>query len=542
MIVVDVIEQKRERRPLTPSHCACLVNAARDGTLAPYQLAAFNVAAAVNGLSSEERDMLGGLRTQAGIPPERFELRDIGLDRPIHGGKLEQTSGPYHDMIRRKIAGEALSTGEIAAFVRGVADESVRDEEIAAFCMAVYLRGMNPGEVLALTRAMLHSGEVLEWDGLPGPAVDKHSTGGVGDKVSLPLTGVLVACGACVPMISGRGLGHTGGTLDKLQAIPGYRIDLGPEAMRQHLNEVRAVITGQTTSLAPADRRLYAIRDVTGTVSSIPLITASILSKKLAEGIQALVLDVKVGSGAFMETREDAERLADSLARVGSAAGVRVSALLTRMDEPLGVAIGNANEVAESVACLRGEGPQDLETLVVALATELLVDTGLAADHEHASQKALEAIHSGRALAAFRRMVEAQGGDTRVIDDPSRLPSAALIHKVVAPHDGYLQRVDARRVGRALIALGGGRRVQEDIVDHAVGILQLRKVGARVACGEPVLEVSANDDRRLQDALPLLEGAILVGPDALPAAPLILARKRAPAQSCDSTPARTPGA
>ncbi|HHQ49693.1 MAG TPA: thymidine phosphorylase [Acidobacteria bacterium] len=437
-------------------------------------------------------------------------------------------------MIRRKISGVPLSAGEIDGFIQGVTDNSVRDEEIAAFCMAVYLRGMVQDEVLALTRAMLHSGEVLEWNDLPGPAVDKHSTGGVGDKVSLPLTGVLVACGAYVPMISGRGLGHTGGTLDKLQSIPGYRIDLSPEEMRHNMHEVHAVITGQTASLAPADRRMYAIRDVTGSVSSIPLITASILSKKLAEGIEALVLDVKVGSGAFMETLDAAERLADSLARVGSAAGVRVSALLTRMDEPLGVAIGNANEVAESVACLRGEGPADLETLVVALSAELLVDTGLASDLEAARKKAEEAIRSGEALEAFRRMVVAQGGDGRVIDDPGLLPAASLKAVVAAPEDGYLERVDARRVGKALIVLGGGRRVQEDRVDPSVGIRQLRKVGTRITAGEPILEVAANDEARLAEAVTMLEDAVRVGADAPGGRDLVLGRKRAGSRASDN--------
>ncbi len=526
MIIVDVIEQKRDGRALTREHVACLVEEARRGALKPYQVAAFNVAVAVNGLTESERDLLRGLCQEAGVPVDRLEVADIGIDTPLYGGRLEAPSRPYHALIRRKIAGDVLSREEIGAFIRGVADNTVRDEEIAAFCMAVYLQGMVQHEVLALTQSMLYSGEVLQWEDLPGPAVDKHSTGGVGDKVSLPLTGVLVACGAYVPMISGRGLGHTGGTLDKLQSIPGYRIDLSPDEIRAQMYDVHAVITGQTASLAPADRRMYAIRDVTGSVSSIPLITASILSKKLAEGIEALVLDVKVGSGAFMETREDAEALADSLARVGAAAGVRVSALLTRMDEPLGEAVGNANEVAESVACLRGRGPKDLENLVLTLAAELLVATGLAGNRREGRRMAKEAIRSGRALDAFRRMVVAQGGDGRVIDDPDLLPTAAHTGVVVSRREGYLQRVDARLVGKALIVLGGGRRVQEDEVDPSVGIWQLRKVGARLVVGEIVLEVRANDRARLDEAVAMLKEAVQVGPVPPPREPLVLSRKR----------------
>jgi len=526
VIVLDVIERKRDGMALTAEHWNCLLDAVRGNELRPYQLAAFRVAAAVRGMNREEGETLARLLEETGVSADRLELPGIGVERALHGGRLPSASRPYHDLLRRKIAGEALSSSDIETFVRGVRDGEVEDEEIAAFCMAVFLNGMTQDEVLSLTQSMLHSGEVLQWEGLPGPTVDKHSTGGVGDKVSLPLTGVLVACGAYVPMISGRGLGHTGGTLDKLQSIPGYRIDLSPEEMRRQVHEVHAVITGQTGTLAPADRRLYAIRDVTGTVSSIPLITASILSKKLAEGLQALVLDVKVGSGAFMETQEDAERLAESLSRVGTAAGVQVSALLTHMDQPLGMAVGNANEVVESVACLRGEGPPDLEHLVVALAARLLYDTRLAPTLDQAARDARESIRSGRAFQAFRRMVDAQGGDVRVIDDPSLLPVGPLRGEVQAPADGHVQRIDARTVGRALIALGGGRMVQEDTVDPSVGIWLVRKVGARVSRGDTILELAATDRTRLEEAVEMLRGAIQVGSEPAVDTPLILSPAR----------------
>jgi pyrimidine-nucleoside phosphorylase len=326
-------------------------------------------------------------------------------------------------------------------------------------------------------------------------------------------------------MISGRGLGHTGGTLDKLESIPGYRIHLTLDEIRKQLHDVHAFIAGQTSTLAPADKRMYAIRDVTGSVSSIPLITASILSKKLAEGLTSLVLDVKVGSGAFMTTRDDALALAESLSRVGRAAGVKVNAILTAMEEPLGLAVGNANEMAESIRCLRGEGPDDLRRLVVELGATLLVSTGQAPELAAGRNLVEEAISSGRALAAFRELVKAQGGDAHFIDDLSLLPTGKLRSTVNAPQDGYVQQLDARRIGRALIALGGGRRIQEDAVDPGVGIELLVKVGAKVEKGQVIAEVNANSPQKMSEALTMVQSAIRVGSTPAKKQELILDRR-----------------
>jgi len=520
--LLRLIEIKRDAGSLTRDDWETLTAGLRSGAFARYQLAAFNVAAHIRGLSATEKvDAIAAARA-SGLGSDGLELAGIGLDDGLYGGKAGAGDTAHHGMLRRKIAGEALDPDAIRGFIEGVTDGSVDDAAIAAFTMAVYLHGMTAAETVVLTRSMLESGDILRWDGLPGPTVDKHSTGGVGDKVSLPLAGVLAACGAFVPMISGRGLGHTGGTLDKLESISGYRIDLSSEEIQGCVREVGAMIIGQTARLAPADRRLYAIRDVVGTVSSIPLITASTLSKKLAEGIGSLLLDVKVGSGGFMKTLPDARALAHSLVTVGQKGGTKVVALLTAMDEPIGVMIGNALEVVESVACLRGGGPEDLRQLVVAQAGQVLLMAGLADDTEQGAQMARAALDDGSALASFRAMVVRQGGDPKAIDDPSTLPSARLVDTLVASEAGYLQWLDAELVGRAVVALGGGRRVQEDPVDPAVGLILKRKVGARLEVGAPLLEIHANDSKRLEEAHVWLKKAIRVGSSAPPASPLLL--------------------
>ncbi len=390
------------------------------------------------------------------------------------------------DLIQRKRDGDELEPEELAALVAGYTSGEVPDYQMAAFCMAVFFRGMSDAETAAFTRAMLHSGDVLDLSDIPGPKVDKHSTGGVGDKVSLALAPLAAACGVKVPMISGRGLGHTGGTLDKLEAIPGFQVRLPVERFREILASVGACLIGQTERLAPADRKLYALRDVTATVESIPLIAGSILSKKLAEGIDALVLDVKVGQGAFMRKTEDARKLAEALAGIGRATGKRVVALLTAMDEPLGLAIGNALEVVEAVEVLRGGGPEDLRELTVALTSEMVLAAGLAGGHPEARRMVLGAIADGSGLARLKEIVRAQGGDPRAVDDPSLLPRAASTLTVTAPRAGLVQAVDARALGLAAMTLGAGRTRVEDPVDPAAGIVLRRKTGDYVEEGEPL--------------------------------------------------------
>ena len=374
------------------------------------------------------------------------------------------------DFLAAKRAGRAHSADDIAAFVRGVVDGSVSRPQAAAWLAFGFVRGLDDDEAVALTRAMTDSGARLAWPGIDGPFVDKHSTGGVGDKVSLVLAPLWAELGWRVPMISGRGLGHTGGTLDKLEAIPGYRTDLDDDALRRSLRDVGCFINGQTAQLAPADRVLYALRNETETVPFIPYIVASILSKKLAEGLDRLVLDVKVGSGAFMTTLEDAQRLAEALVRVGNGAGVRTEALLTDMEQPLGEACGNGNEVAEAIACLEGGGPRDLREATLRLAM-----------HPDAER----VLASGAARERFARMVRAHGGDLDRLD----LVRGVTFEDVCAPEAGVVTRCDARAVGRAVFVLGAGRSRAEDPVRFNVGVDVLRKVGDRVEKGEPLARV-----------------------------------------------------
>jgi pyrimidine-nucleoside phosphorylase len=426
------------------------------------------------------------------------------------------------EVIRLKRDGRSLPPEAIRALVDGFTRGDIPDYQMAAFCMAVFFRGMDAAETAALTEAMLRSGEVLDLSDLPGVKVDKHSTGGVGDKVSLALAPIAAACGVVVPMISGRGLGHTGGTLDKLEAIPGFQVRLAPERFREVLRATGACLAGQTERLAP----VYALRDVTGTVESIPLIASSIMSKKLAEGIDALVLDVKVGSGAFMKRAEDAERLARTLCDLGQGMGKRVVALLTGMDQPLGQAVGNALEVIEAVDLLRGGGPEDLRQVTFALAVEMVLLAGRAEGREAAERLVRAVVADGRAFLKLCQIVEEQGGDPDALGDPSLLPAPAGSLEVRAPAGGVVQAIDAEAVGLAAVALGAGRARAEDAVDPAVGLLVLKKVGEPVLRGEPLCTVFYGS-RGVEPPSAVAERvlhAYQIGERAPPAEPLVLAR------------------
>jgi pyrimidine-nucleoside phosphorylase len=430
-----------------------------------------------------------------------------------------------YELIHRKRDGETLPSEAIAGLVDGFTRGDVPDYQMAAFCMAVFFRGMDEAETLALTRAMLHSGDVLDLSDIPGAKVDKHSTGGVGDKVSLPLAPLAAACGVKVPMISGRGLGHTGGTLDKLEAIPGFRVDLPVERFRELVGSVGACLIGQTARLAPADRKLYALRDVTATVESIPLIAGSIMSKKLAEGIDGLVLDVKVGSGAFMKRRDDARALARTLAAIGRGMGKQVTALLTNMDQPLGRAVGNALEVVESVELLEGGGPADLRECTVELTAEMLLLAHVAADLPAARRAVEAAIADGRGLRKLEEIVEAQGGDPRALRDRARLPRAPRTLEVPAPAGGVVTAIDTEAIGLAAVALGAGRARVEDRVDPAVGILVHRKLGDRVEKGEPLATIHHGERGEAPERVAArLAAAWRIGREAAPPAPLLLER------------------
>ncbi|MBK8976636.1 MAG: thymidine phosphorylase [Planctomycetes bacterium] len=400
---------------------------------------------------------------------------------------------PAAALIARKRDGERWTDAEIAAIVAGIADGSWSDAQVGALAMALWLRGADERETTRLTLAMRDSGQTLDTSSLGRPCVDKHSTGGVGDKVSLLLAPWIAAAGVAVPMISGRGLGHTGGTLDKLDSIPGYRVDLAPREIVRIASQCGFAMAAANHEIAPADRRLYAVRDETGTVASIPMIVSSILAKKLAEGIDGLVLDVKVGRAAFLRERADAERLARALVATGNAAGVRTTALLTDMDRPLGRAIGNALEVAEVVACLHGQGPPDLVELTLALGAEMLLLAGVDGTRETARDRLVELLARGAVRERMLRNVELQGGDPAFVDDPSRLPSAPHVEILSAPPAarGVVVDVDPLRLGLAAVGLGAGRRRASDAVDPRVGIVLRTLPGDRVAPGTPLAEVHA---------------------------------------------------
>ncbi len=392
------------------------------------------------------------------------------------------------DLIRAKRDGHSISTDDLTAFINAYTADDVPDYQMSAFLMAAFLKGLDADETAALTRAMLHSGTVLDLSHTPGTKVDKHSTGGVGDKVSLILAPIVAACGVPVPMISGRGLGHTGGTLDKLESIPDFRTDLSIEAYKQQLDDLGIVLIGQTDEIAPADRKLYALRDVTATVECIPFIAASIMSKKLAEGIDGLVLDVKCGRGAFMSTEADARRLAETLVSIGHEFGKNTVARMTRMDAPLGRAVGNWPEMQESIRCLQGDvdGLDDLMTVTLALAGEMLWLGGAAESPEAGVVQAQEALDSGAAFDLFAQVVEAQGGDVSVLHDPTTRTDTAPAGTVSAPAAGYVQAIDAFEIGMTAVRMGAGRRVKEDPVDPTAGLVLHKKVGEAVENGTPL--------------------------------------------------------
>lgn len=394
---------------------------------------------------------------------------------------------PAPDLIRRKRDGGRLSPDEIAEFIDGLTRGDVADYQATAMSMAVFFQGLDNEETVAWTMAMRDSGMVVDWSDLTGTPVDKHSTGGVGDKISLILAPLVAEAGVPVPMISGRGLGHTGGTLDKLESIPGFRTDLSVTRFRELVHTLNCGLIGQTGEIAPADKKLYALRDVTATVECIPLIVASILSKKLAEGIDGLVLDVKWGSGAFMKTYEDARRLARALVDVGTGAGKQVVALLTDMNQPLGRMVGNALEVAESLDVLEGGGPADVRELTLALGGEMLVLAGAAASTEEAERRLGELLDNGAARERFGRIIEAQHGDRRVLDDRGLLPLAPFTTVVESPREGTLAATDCAELGRIAGALGAGRARASDVVDPAVGFEMHARVGDRVERGQPLL-------------------------------------------------------
>lgn len=411
------------------------------------------------------------------------------------------------DVIRTKRDGGELSPEAIASFVRGVVDGSWPDYQASALLMAIVLRGMAAAETAELTRAMLASGDRVDLSALRGPTVGKHSTGGVGDKVSIVLAPLVAACGVIVPKMSGRGLGHTGGTLDKLEAIPGFRTALSVEEFQAALADVGCAIIGQTERIVPADKVLYGLRDVTATIESLPLIAASIMSKKLAEGSQALVLDVKCGHGAFMRTREDAHALSRALVALGAAHGVRTEAVISRMDEPLGRAVGNALEIRECVETLRGGGPAPLKALVTALAARMLCLGGGASSQRDADRRVEAALASGAALQRFAAMVARQGGDPRVVEETTILPVARRRVMVPAPRAGFVQAIDAGRIGRASMCLGAGRERAGEAIDPAVGVLLRVERGGAVGAGDPLLELHVNDEARLDEALALAGAA-----------------------------------
>jgi len=373
---------------------------------------------------------------------------------------------------------------------------------------------------------MLHSGDVLDLSSTDMPKIDKHSTGGVGDKISIPLAPLVVACGIAIPMMSGRGLGHTGGTLDKLETIPGFRTRLDPDEFARQLDDLGLVLAGQSETLVPADRRIYSLRDASGTVPSVPLISSSIMSKKLAEDLDGLVLDVKIGSGAFMKDVASGRELAETMVGIGKSHDTPVVGILTDMDQPLGTEVGNANEMIESIAILKGDGPEDTTELTLRLGEEMLILGGVAVDRDDARSQLDSVVASGAALDVFARVIEAQGGDPRVLDDQSLLPSADHLFTVVAERSGFVERCDALSVGRSAVRLGAGRQAKEDDVDPAVGITVLAKVGDEVAAGDALATVSYNTDDQLTACLPVLETAWILSDEPQTPLPLILGEVR----------------
>lgn len=428
------------------------------------------------------------------------------------------------DLIRKKRDGGALESQEIEWLIDAYTRGEVLDDQMAAFAMAVFFQSMTPAETASLTEAMMNSGNIMNLDAIKRKKVDKHSTGGVGDKISICLAPLVAACGVPVPMISGRGLGHTGGTLDKLSAIPGFSVAQDDQRFFELVKENHCALIGQTGTLAPADKRLYALRDVTSTVESIPLICASILSKKLAEGIDGLVLDVKFGSGAFMKNYDDAVELANTLVRVGTQMGRQVRALLTNMDQVLGHACGNANETWEAFEVLKGRGPQDVITLTVELGAEMLVLGEAAADLRAGRASIRDAISSGEGLAQMRKIVAAQGGDPAALDHRDRMPQAKHHTTLCFEQSGYVQSFDVEAIGRSAMILGAGRARSDDVIDLAVGLEIEAKVGDSVEAGQVFANVAYNDVNRLDSMREVLSKAVVISNEATEALELIKER------------------
>ena len=422
------------------------------------------------------------------------------------------------DLIEKKRDGLTLSSEEIRWMIEDYTTGLIPDYQMSAMCMAILLRGMDDRETLDLTMAMLHSGEVLDLSPIAGIKADKHSTGGVGDKTSLVLCPMVAACGLKIAKMSGRGLGHTGGTIDKLESFPGFSTALTEEQFYENVNRHGIAIMGQTADLVPADKKLYALRDVTGTVPSIPLIVSSIMSKKLASGADVIVLDVKCGDGSFMKTPEQAETLANGLTRIGRLAGRKCAAIITDMDQPLGFAVGNALEVREAIDVLSGREEGDLLTLCLALGSCMLTEAGFAASREEAEGMLLEAVRSGRALDKLAEMVSAQGGDASAVYHPELLPTAPVQLDLIAESDGVIARIHAENVGLVSMKLGGGRATKEDIIDPAVGVVLRHKVGDSIAAGESLATVHASDEAHALEALSTLRACFEIsdGPVARP--------------------------
>ena len=426
-----------------------------------------------------------------------------------------------HRLIERKRDGGRIDAGEWRALMNAYAANHIPDYQMAALAMAIFIRGLDRDETSALTDAMLRSGDTLDLSSLTVPRIDKHSTGGVGDKVSLVLAPLVAACGVAVPMMSGRGLGHTGGTLDKLESIAGFRTDLTLDQAKTQLEQLGCALIGQTGEIAPADRKLYALRDATATVESIPLIAASIMSKKLAEGLTGLVLDVKRGSGALLPELERGLDLARTMIELGADHGCPTVALITAMDRPLGRACGNALEVEESMLALRGEGPPDLMEVTYALGAEMLVLGGVASDVDSARRALEKAIGTGRAAEKMQAIIEAQGGNPGVVDDPAVLPQASHVELFPAPRRGFVARVEPRTIGRGIIALGGGRTKIDDDVDPSVGFVITAKPGDWVDAGEPLATVFASDRSGIESGRATLRSAIVIADEADPPLPLV---------------------
>lgn len=427
-----------------------------------------------------------------------------------------------YDILLKKRGGAPLSSGEIQQLVEGFTAGTIPDYQMSAFLMAACIRGLDDAETSALAAAMTRSGAVLDLSDVPGVKVDKHSTGGVGDGTSLVIAPLAACAGVTVPMMSGRSLGHTGGTLDKLESIPGFNVNLTQEAFRRQLAYVGAAMIGQTPEIAPADRKMYALRDVTATVDSIPLIAASIMSKKIAEGADALVLDVKTGSGAFMRESADARRLAAAMKAIGTASGKRMSCVITDMDRPLGRAVGNALEVRQAVDTLSGGGPDDFVALVLELTGRMIVAAGIENDLAAAVARAQKLLRDGSALKKFREIVAAQGGDPRVADDPAAvLPQARFAEPFPAPSAGYITGIDTRAVGMAAILAGAGRQRSDDRIDPAAGFILHKNAGDRVEKGEPILTMHCSQQGRFSAVNELLSRSYHVGPEQKPRQPLV---------------------